>query len=106
MKLKRLLAALLCLLLLCACGTNTAAPAETESPKVPVAPPDMIMCFVGVVRLIVEANWTSFSNSIAYDVLLLTALSRLVILPPVILTAEVNPVPNVIVAMLKSPDGL
>lgn len=40
MKLKRLLAALLCLLLLCACGTNTAAPAETESPKVPVAPPD------------------------------------------------------------------
>ena len=40
MKLERLLAALLCLLLLCACGTNTAAPAETESPKVPVAPPD------------------------------------------------------------------
>ena len=40
MKLKRLLAALLCMLLLCACGTQTAAPAATEAPAAPVAPPD------------------------------------------------------------------
>ena len=36
MKPKRLIAALLCLLLLSACG----APANTETPKAPVAPPD------------------------------------------------------------------
>ena len=40
MKLKRLLAALLCMLLLCACGTQTAAPAATEAPAAPMAPPD------------------------------------------------------------------
>ena len=39
MKLKRIAAALLCLLLLCACGAP-AAPAETVTPKAPVAPPD------------------------------------------------------------------
>ena len=40
MKLKRLFAALLCLLLLCGCGAKTAAPVETASPKAPAAPPD------------------------------------------------------------------
>ena len=40
MKMKRLLAALLCLALLCGCGAQTAAPAATGSPAAPVAPPD------------------------------------------------------------------
>ena len=35
MKLKRLLAALLCLLLLCACGTKAAPPAATDAPAQP-----------------------------------------------------------------------
>ena len=42
MKLKRTLAALLCLLLLCGCGAGSDAPAATEAPAAPapVAPPD------------------------------------------------------------------
>lgn len=41
MKLKRLFAGLLCLLLLlCACGAQTAAPTQTAAPVAPVAPPD------------------------------------------------------------------
>lgn len=40
MKMNRLIAALLCVLLLCACGMQTAAPKATDTPAVPVAPPD------------------------------------------------------------------